>query len=435
MEPSQSKYGCIGKTLQHSFSRVIHDMLTPQAHYALWELPTPQAFQTFMEQKAFAATNVTIPYKQDVIPYLAHISPIASRIGAVNTICNRNGTLWGYNTDHFGMTALIQSMHIDLNGRKVLICGTGGTSKTAVAVAEDLGASEIYRLSRTKRDEKENIITYEDAYTLHTDAQIVINTTPAGMFPHHTDAPLELERFHRIEGVIDAVYNPLRTSLVLQAQERDIPASGGLYMLVAQAVRASELFFDTVYPTTRLDDIFQSIAHEKENIVLTGMPGSGKTTVGKHLAKLLNRPFVDTDEIITQEIGTSIANYFDIHGEEAFRTVERACIREHIAPRTGCIIATGGGAVMDVQNVRYLKQNGTLFFLDRPLHTLFPTADRPLARDVEALQQRYEERYETYCQTADVRVQVTNDAETTAQQIARHFSATRIFGKKEPVTI
>ena len=205
MEPSQSKYGCIGKTLQHSFSRVIHDMLTPQAHYALWDLPTPQAFQTFMEQKAFAAINVTIPYKQDVIPYLAHISPIARRIGAVNTICNRNGTLWGYNTDHFGMTALIQSMHVDLNGRKVLICGTGGTSKTAVAVAEDLGASEIYRLSRTKRDEKENIITYEDAYTLHTDAQIVINTTPAGMFPHHTDAPLEFERFHRIEGVIDAV--------------------------------------------------------------------------------------------------------------------------------------------------------------------------------------------------------------------------------------
>lgn len=418
---SNQKYGCIGKTLQHSFSRVIHTALLPQYSYELWELPDRAAFTEFMTRRDFVGTNVTIPYKQDVIPYLSELSPAAQRIGAVNTIVNRGGALSGYNTDHFGLSALIRKLGLDLTGKKVLICGTGGTSKTAVCVAKDMGAQTVLRLSRSTQDDAAGVITYETALQAHTDAQIIINTTPVGMYPHHTGMPIDPACFPRLCGVVDAVYNPLRTEFVQQAAKKGVLAEGGLYMLVAQGVRAAELFHDRTFGEQEIQRIFRTVEKQKENIVLIGMPGAGKTTIGKLLAQKLNRPFVDTDDLITAQIGCTIASYFSEKGEAAFRRVEHDIIRDTVAPLTGAVIATGGGAVLDPENVDNLKQNGRLFFLDRSLERIVPTASRPLSSDAQALRQRYEERYPIYRQCADRQITVEDDPTVPAAQIEEYY--------------
>ena len=269
------QYGCIGKKLTHSFSKEIHAQLADY-RYDLIEL-TEDEIAPFFAEKAFAAINVTIPYKQTVIPYLDEVSAIAKKIGAVNTIVNRNGKLYGYNTDYYGMKALIEKVGIDLTGKKVLVLGTGGTSKTARVVAADMGAQEVLIVSRSA---KEGCITYEEA-AKDSDAQVIINTTPSGMYLDCESEPIDISAFPQLVGVIDAVYNPLRTNLVLDAQARGIPAEGGLYMLVMQAVVAVEHFLDTEIPKDRADEVFASVYAAKENIVLTGMPGSGKSTVGR----------------------------------------------------------------------------------------------------------------------------------------------------------
>lgn len=389
------KYGCIGEKLGHSFSREIHNRLADYT-YELKEL-TPAELGAFMEAKEFAAINVTIPYKQDVIPYLSEISPQAKEIGAVNTVVNKNGKLYGYNTDFFGMRALIQRAGISLIGCKVLILGSGGTSRTARAVAADLGAKEILVVSRSGKDG----ITYETARTLHSDAEIIINTTPCGMYPNIRTVPLDVADYPRLKGVVDAVYNPLRTELVLQARERGIPAVCGLYMLVAQAAYAVEFFLDTTVPQEKIEAVYRELFSAKQNIVLTGMPGSGKTTVGQLLARELGRTFLDTDELLTARAGATPAEIIPRDGEQAFRDLESAVIGEQAAPLTGCVIATGGGAVLRDENVRDLKRNGRIVFLDRPLAEIIPTGDRPLSSSREALEKRYRERYSRYCETAD----------------------------------
>ncbi len=387
-------YGCIGEKLGHSFSREIHQRLADYT-YELKEL-TPAELGHFMKEKDFSAINVTIPYKQDVIPYLYEISPQAKAIGAVNTIVNRDGRLYGYNTDFLGMRALILRAGIDPAGKKVLILGSGGTSRTARAVAKDLNAREIFVVSRSGNEG----ITYEDARTRHSDAEIIINTTPCGMYPHIHTVPLNIEDYPRLEGVVDAVYNPLRTELVLQASERGIPAVGGLYMLVAQAAFAVEYFLDTTVPEEKIEAVYRSLLAAKQNIVLTGMPGSGKSTVGKRLAKELERSFTDTDTLLTERAGRTPAAIISAEGEAVFRDLESAVIRDGAAV-TGCVIATGGGAVLRDGNIRELKRNGRLYFLDRPLEEILPTADRPLSSDREQLEKRYRERYQRYCDTAD----------------------------------
>lgn len=294
------KYGCIGKKLTHSFSKEIHARLADYP-YELMEL-AEEEIAPFFAKKDFAAINVTIPYKQTVIPYLDSISPVAERIGAVNTIVNRAGTLYGYNTDYFGMKALIARVGIDLAGKKVLVLGTGGTSRTARVVAADLGAAEILTVSRRKT---EDYITYEEAVTVHTDAQVIINTTPAGMYPNCDEKPIDIRFFPNLEGVIDAVYNPLRTNLVLDAQQRGIKAEGGLYMLVMQAVVAVERFLDVSIAKETADRVFASIYASKENIVLTGMPGSGKSTVGR-LLDADGFTFVDTDAEVEKKDRKSV---------------------------------------------------------------------------------------------------------------------------------
>lgn len=391
------QYGCIGKKLSHSFSKEIHARLADY-EYNLIELGEEE-LASFFEEKNFEAINVTIPYKQTVLPYLDEVSEVARRIGAVNTVVNRGGRLCGYNTDYYGMKALIERVGLDLCGKKVLVLGTGGTGKTARVVAEDLGASEILSVSRSY---SKAAIDYEEAVRLHTDAQIMINATPSGMYPDCDSKPIDLSAFAGLEGVIDAVYNPLCTNLVLDARERGIKAEGGLYMLVMQAVVAVEKFLDTKIEKSVAERVFASVLAEKENIVLTGMPGSGKSTVGR-LLDLEGYTFVDTDEEIERRCGCSVKELIESKGEGYFRDLEAKVIRD-VSAESRRVISTGGGAILRAENVRALKRNGKLFFLDASLSRLHATDSRPLSDTREKLSRLYQERIDLYRATADVTV-------------------------------
>lgn len=407
------KYGCIGKKLTHSFSKEIHARLADYA-YDLIEL-SEEDVPPFLERKDFQAINVTIPYKQTVIPYLDSVSDIARRIGAVNTVVNRDGTLCGYNTDYYGMMALIRHAGLCLTDKKVLVLGTGGTSRTARVVAHDMGASEILTVSRSKTDKTEENISYEEAVTLHADAQIIINTTPVGMYPDCDAKPIDISAFDHLEGVIDAVYNPLSTNLVLDARERGIRSEGGLYMLVMQAVVAVEKFLDTEIDRDMADRTFAEILAAKENIVLTGMPGSGKSTVGKRIY-MDGYEFIDTDAEVEKACGCTIKELIAAKGEEFFRNLEAEVIRD-VSSRSGRIISTGGGAVLRAENVRALKRNGKLFFLDAKLSRLRATSDRPLSDTEDKLVKLYHERLGIYKATADVTVPDLGEADAEAEYI------------------
>ena len=397
------KYGLIGEHLTHSYSCEIHAQIADY-EYELHEL-APSELGGFLTKREFNAINVTIPYKQDVIPYLDGISDTAKRIGAVNTIVNRGGKLYGDNTDFAGMLALAKHIGVDMKGKKVLILGTGGASKTGHALAEYMGAESVYYVSRSG---KNGSITYEQAVSEHSDAQVIINATPVGMFPKQGGRPIDISVFPKLEGVLDAIYNPLRTNLILDAQERGIPAEGGLYMLSAQAVHAAAVFQDIPLDESLVDKAFKSVKNDKQNIFLIGMPSSGKTTVGRILAEKCGKELADTDEYIVKKIGMPIADFFAKHGEAEFRKIEKETVAG-LASTGGKIIATGGGAVLDAENVRALKQNGVLVFLDRRPENLIATDDRPLSSRRSALEKLYAERYDIYCAAAEVHI----DANTT----------------------
>ena len=404
------KYGCIGKKLTHSFSKEVHAMLADY-EYELIEL-TEDEIKSFLCKKDFEAINVTIPYKETVIPYLDSVCDIAKRIGSVNTIVNKDGKLHGYNTDYYGMKALVERVGIDLKGKKVLILGTGGTSKTAQVVAEDLGALGVFTVSRSKR---ENCITYDEAKNVHSDADVIINTTPLGMYPECDMIPIDIFAFSSLEGVIDAVYNPLCTNLVLEAKKNGIKAEGGLYMLVMQAAFAAEKFLDTKISKEIADKAFRSILSSKENIVLTGMPGSGKSTVGK-LLKIDGFEFFDTDTEIEKRCKCSIKELIKTKGEEYFRDLESEVIRE-ISSKSSRIISTGGGAILREENVVCLKRNGKLFFIDADIKRLRATDSRPLSDTYEKLKKLYSERLGIYKSSADVVVPDMKEPEDVAEYI------------------
>lgn len=404
-------YGLIGERLPHSFSKEIHEKIADYK-YSLKELK-PNEVQSFILSKNFKAINVTIPYKQTVIPFLDEIAPEAQAIGAVNTVVNRGGVLYGYNTDFGGMRALIERTEVDLKYKKALILGTGGTSRTAKAVCERLGAKEILRVSRCG---KEGSITYQDAYENHTDADVIINTTPCGMYPNLFDCPIDLDRFPHLFGVIDAVYNPLNTALVLKARARGLNAAGGLYMLTAQAVLAAERFMDKELDAVKLtNEIYDDIYFSKRNIVLSGMPGSGKSTVGKIVADQLGREYIDTDALIVERAG-EITKIFAEHGEAYFRDLETEVIKE-LAPLNGKVISLGGGAVLRDENVDVLRHNGEIFFIDRALESLIPTDDRPLADDKAKITALYDARIDRYMTTADYIIDGDCDPDDVADSI------------------
>ena len=403
------EYGCIGEHLPHSFSKEIHELIESY-DYRLREL-RPEELQHFMTAKDFRAINVTIPYKQDVMPYLSEISEKAREIGAVNTIVNRDGKLCGYNTDYMGMDALLQKLQIEPRGKKTLILGTGGTSKTALSLLRGRGASEVLRVSRT---EKPGAVTYEEVYEKHRDAALIINTTPVGMFPKTDGCPLKLSAFPKLSGVVDAVYNPLRTNLVQDALSLGIPAEGGLYMLVAQAVFAAEHFTGRSYDRDILPRIFRKIRSDKENIVITGMSGAGKSAVGQALRRITGRTLYDTDTLITEKAGMTIPEIFARFGEDYFRDLESAVIRE-IAAVNGAVISTGGGAVLREENIRELKKNGRIFFLRRDISEIRPSENRPLADTEEKVAALYLARLPIYERTSDCDVKVSGTPEDTAQ--------------------
>lgn len=410
------KYGLIGEHLKHSYSCEIHAQIADY-EYELHEIP-PSGLGGFLKKREFNAINVTIPYKQDVIPYLDEISDTAKRIGAVNTIVNRNGRLYGDNTDFAGMLALAKHIGVDMKGRKVLILGTGGASKTGHALAEYMGAQSVFYVSRSGKD---GSISYEQAVTEHSDAQIIINATPVGMFPKQDGRPIDISAFPKLEGVIDAIYNPLRTNLILDAQERGIPAEGGLYMLSAQAVHASAVFRDILLDESLVDKAFKSVKNDKQSIVLIGMPSSGKTTVGRILAEKCGKQLADTDEYIVRKIGMPISDFFAKHGEAEFRKIEKETVAE-LSATGGRIIATGGGAVLDAENVRALKQNGVLVFLDRRPENLIATDDRPLASRRSALEKLYAERYDIYCAAAELHIDANTTPEAEADAILKELA-------------
>ncbi len=409
------EYGLIGEKLGHSFSREVHNSLAGY-NYELKEL-APTDLVSFMQSKNFKAINVTIPYKQAVIPHLHFVDETAKAIGAVNTVVNKNGLLYGYNTDFGGMKALIERENIEIFGKKVLILGTGGTSKTAFSVAKSLGAKEIVFVSRHPSGGE---VSYGQAPILHADAEIIINTTPCGMLGSAQEMPISPALFPHLKGAVDAVYNPLRTPFILAAKKQGAKAAGGLYMLTMQAVLASQIFTGAEIPQEKAEKAYKNLFLKKENIVLSGMPASGKSTVGKLLAQDLNRKFIDTDEMIEKAAGMPISEIFSQFGEAYFRDLESKAVLE-ASKLSGVVISTGGGAVLREENVLNLKKNGKIFFINRKLGDLMPTADRPLASTCEAIKNRYNERIGTYLGTADFTVEVNGHQSTVAKEIERLF--------------
>ena len=416
------QYGCIGERLGHSFSKEIHAALADYS-YELCEMPR-DALAEFFSKKDFLGINVTIPYKEAVMAFLDEIDESAKSIGAVNTIVNRGGRLCGYNTDFYGMSVLIDRVGVSLEGKKVAVLGSGGTSRTACAVASSLGADTVLRVGRTER---EGTVSYERLLAQHRDLQYIINTTPCGMFPYPEGregmraAAVDVADFPLLEGVADAVYNPLRSQLVLDAQKRGVLALGGLSMLVAQAVRAAELFLGRAFPKDTVDRVLRDVTVEKENIVLIGMPACGKSSVGAALSRRLGREFVDLDRLIEQETQKSIPEIFSSVGEAGFREIEARIIAERVTGRNRLIVATGGGAILRDRNVDNLRRDGRLYFLDRPLKDLVPTDDRPLSSTKEALEMRYRERYPRYTSVADRRIFVTGSIDDAADAVANDF--------------
>ena len=409
------EYGLIGEHLGHSFSKEIHNRIADY-DYILKEIE-PDRLKDFITSREYRGLNVTIPYKQDVIAWLDEVDEAALDIGAVNTIVNRDGRLYGYNTDYLGMRELILSNGMDLQAATVLILGSGGTSKTAYKVAESLGAKQIIKVSRHPKNGE---ITYEEAYRDYSYADAIINTTPCGMYPDTEGCPIDVSRFTNLRAVVDAIYNPLNTRLVLSARQRGIKASGGLYMLVAQAVKASELFFDTTYAPAVMKSIFGSMEGQKKNIVLIGMPGSGKSTVGKALKDRLNREFIDSDAEIVKRAGIEIPRIFSEYGEVYFRKLESEVISD-LSKRTGIVIATGGGAILNDKNVEELKKNGELIWLNRPIDSIIPTEDRPLSNDRDKLIKLYTVREPIYRAAADREIDACDSIEGIVERIGSMY--------------
>ncbi len=405
------QYGLIGEKLGHSYSREIHAQIAPY-EYELKEL-APDEVEDFFKKRDFKAVNVTIPYKQTVMPFLDFISDEAKSIGAVNTVVNKDGRLYGYNTDFAGMKAMLLYYGIDVKGKKVLVLGTGGTSKTANAVLSSLGAKEVLTVSRNGGEGK---VSYSELLEKHTDAQVIINTTPVGMYPSTEACPIDISVFSNLTGVVDAVYNPLRTMLVSEAKKRGIPSCGGLYMLAGQAVYASALFLGKEADESLIEKACISVEKSKENIVLIGMPSSGKSTVGKRIASLLGRDFYDSDEEILPLLGMPINDYFALNGEAPFREFEKQVIAE-LSKKSGAVIATGGGVALFSENTERLRRNGVIVFLDRSPEKLLATPDRPLSNDPEKLMRRYRERYGVYKREASVHISADGSVDEVARKV------------------
>ena len=399
-------YGLLGRTLRHSYSPQIHALLGDY-EYRLFEVE-PQDLEAFLKKREFGGINVTIPYKKDVLPYLSGISDNAKRIGAVNTIIvKEDGGLYGDNTDYDGFLRLVQKSGFQVKGKKALVLGTGGASLPISAVLSDLGAREVVFISRSGENNYQNL-------SRHADADLIVNTTPVGMYPNNLKAPLSLSEFPNLSGVLDIVYNPQKTKLILDAERLGIPAYSGLLMLVAQGKRAAELFLGHDIPDSETDRIFKKLSTEMQNIVLVGMPGCGKTTVGKALAEQLNRPFFDADEEILKRTGKSAEAWIEACGEAVFRQKETEVL-ESLCKQSGTVIATGGAAVTVPENADILRQNSIVFFINRDVSAL-PVEGRPLSK-ATALSEMYKVRLPLYRSVCDYEIAADGSVEAVVRRI------------------
>ena len=400
------EYGLIGAKLGHSYSKIIHEAVCGYS-YELHPLPTEEEAHAFMQAKAFKAINVTIPYKKLVIPYCDEVEPRAAAIGAVNTVVNRDGKLYGYNTDYTGFAYLARCHGVKFAGAVVLVLGTGGTHNTTSAVARDKGAAKVLTVSRHPDPEKGEL-SYAEAVS--SGAQIVINTTPAGMYPNNGSCLLDLHAFPKLETVLDCVYNPFRTELLLRAEELGVPAYCGFEMLVAQAVYAAEHFTGQKLPEAVIADTHRKLKRDLSNVAIIGMPGCGKSTIGRALAKTLGKTYVDLDEVIEKNTGMPIPDIFAREGEASFRKYESQAVAE-ISKQTRQVISCGGGVVKRPENLRALHQNGVVLFIDRPVEALAVGGSRPLSSSMEALRTMEAQRRPLYRAAADAVVPNTGTLE------------------------
>lgn len=409
------KCALIGERLGHSYSKLIHEAFGLYS-YELVSLPKDKVGE-FMENEEFDAFNVTIPYKRTVMPYCSYISPEAQKIGSVNTVVITPDGLHGFNTDYFGFKSMAERAGIDFAGKKVVILGSGGTSLTARAVASDGGAERITVVSRSGEYNYDNLEKLADC-------EVLINTTPVGMYPNNGSSAVSLDKFPHCEAVLDVIYNPLRTQLIMQALERGIKCSGGLYMLVAQAAQSAKYFCSAEIGKEEIERVFRSLALDVQNIVLAGMPGCGKTTVTEELSKLTGRKAVDTDSLVEESAGMSVPEIFSQYGEKRFRELEAQAVRS-TAKEKGLIIATGGGAVLDPGNIRALKGNGRIYYLKRDLD-LLSLDGRPLSKSRETLDKMFKARDPIYSNCADAAINNDLSPVLTAQRIKDELGSSDI---------
>ena len=397
--------GLLGRKLGHSYSPQIHNLLGDYS-YVLFE-KEPEELKNFLKNGDFSGLNVTIPYKKEVIPYLSELSPTAQKMGCVNTVLRRSdGTLYGHNTDYFGFTSLVRHAGLSVAGKKVLVLGSGGASNTAVAALKDLGASPVV-ISRSGENNYQNLHR-------HTDAAAIVNTTPVGMYPNTGVSPIDLGLFPHLEGVLDVIYNPARTQLLLDAEKLGIPRENGLWMLVAQAKEAAEVFTGGKISDEVIEKIYRRLSHQMKNIVLIGMPGCGKSTIGTLLAEKMGRTLADADEKIISLAGKSIPDIFAQDGEPTFRDWETKALTE-LGKQSGLVIATGGGCVTQKRNYPLLHQNGYLVWLERDCSVL-PTDGRPLSQ-ANDLGKMYAVRKPLYEVFADIRVENAGTPEETVRKV------------------
>ncbi|MCL2388413.1 MAG: shikimate kinase [Defluviitaleaceae bacterium] len=413
-----AKFGLLGQKLAHSYSPAIHAAFGGY-DYALFEVE-PQNLSDFMKSSTFTGINVTIPYKQAVLPFCAEISPVAQEIGSVNTIIRRtDGSLYGHNTDATGFKRVACAAignpytkpHTRLDstnrvtGKKVIILGNGGSSLSVIHVMRELGASEIIVVGR--KDNNESFLRQ------HSDTAILVSCTPVGMYPNVNEAPCSLANFPNLECVMDIIYNPTRTRLMMDAEARGIPNIGGLMMLIGQAAESSEMFTGRWVSEVVEKNAINKIRRQMENIILIGMPGSGKTTHGKLLAEELNKPFIDTDDEIQKAANRTIPEIFAQEGEVGFRKLETEALAK-IGKESGLVIATGGGCVTREENYPHLHQNGIIIFTERDTQNL-AREGRPLSQgDLSAL---YEKRLPMYRRFADISINANGEPQPVVQKI------------------
>ncbi len=401
-----SVYGLLGRHLAHSYSPMIHEMMADYT-YKLFEVE-PEKLSDFLREEAFDGINVTIPYKQAVIPFCDEISIQAASIGSVNTILRRaDGTLFGDNTDAYGFLRMVQRSGIMVEGKKVLVLGSGGASLTVCNVLQDLKAKAVVVISRTGEHHYGNIEN-------HSDAEIIVNTTPVGMYPNVGEAPVDLSYFPHLVGVLDLIYNPARTKFALDAEARGISYETGLSMLVGQAKKAVELFAKKTVSEETEEQVHSRLTETMQNIILIGMPGCGKSTIGPALTEKMGKQFVDADEVLVSKADMYIPEIFEVEGETGFRRRETEVLSE-LGKQSGLVIATGGGCVTKKENYAPLHQNGIIVWIQREVSKL-PTEGRPISK-TENLQELYEKRKPLYASFADVSVVNDGKIDEVCQRI------------------